>query len=82
MNGPDHGTTAPEGFTLAPAEFEAFREFLYERSGLYFAESKKYLLESRVHRRLKALGVGAPAEYLRLLKAPGRGAEELMEFLD
>ncbi len=76
-----HG--APGEVTLlTDEEFRQVRELLYDRAGLYFADHKRFLLENRIHRRLKALGLAAAADYLRLIRGPGRGSAELMEFLD
>lgn len=68
--------------SLGPAEFRALRDLLYERSGLHFSESKKFLLDARVHRRVQTLGVGSAAEYLALLRSAGEGPAELLELLD
>ena len=67
---------------LGASEFRTLRDFLYERSGLHFAESKKFLLDARIHRRLQTLGVGGASEYLELLRSPEAGPGELLELLD
>ncbi len=79
-------TGAPElgrpRLQLSPREFGRIREFLYERSGLFFAENKKYLLENRMSRLLEAAGATTVDEYLTLLASPARGRQALMELLD
>jgi chemotaxis protein methyltransferase CheR len=52
------------------------RTYIYERTGIFFADNKKYLLESRVNRRLSALGIGSFEEYYRALMN-GFGSTEL-----
>jgi chemotaxis protein methyltransferase CheR len=68
--------------TLSGAEFRTLRDFVYDRSGLFFADSKKFLLESRLSRRLQAVGMTSAAEYMSLLRSIGRGGRELLELLD
>ncbi len=67
---------------LSPQEFEEVRRFLYERSGLYFADHKKYLLETRLGRCMEEAGVGTVEEYLALLRSPVQGRQELLRLLD
>jgi len=73
-----HGGPEP----LTDAEFRQLREFVYACSGLLFEEAKRFLLESRVRKRLRALGVAGVAQYLDVLRSPGRGGGELLELLD
>ncbi len=88
--GPGSGARAPVDVAAAPGagaplsdgEFHAFRDLLYERAGLSLPERKKFLLESRLARRLRATGVPSPGAYLELLRSPGPGPAELLEFLD
>ena len=35
--------------------FERLRAFVYKKTGIYFQDNKRYLLESRIGRRLSAL---------------------------
>jgi chemotaxis protein methyltransferase CheR len=48
--------------------FVLFRDFIYSRTGIFFSEKKKYLLEGRVAKRLKLLGISSFEDYLHLLK--------------
>ncbi|NOY44421.1 MAG: protein-glutamate O-methyltransferase CheR [Deltaproteobacteria bacterium] len=68
--------------SLSAEEFRALRDFLYERSGLYFAENKKYLLENRLARCMEQAGAETVAQYLGLLRSPTRGRSALMNLLD
>lgn len=67
---------------LSDAEFDELRAFVYARSGLVFEAPKRFLLESRVRKRLRALGVAGVAEYLDLVRSPVRGGGEFLELLD
>ncbi|MBI4911286.1 MAG: protein-glutamate O-methyltransferase CheR [Acidobacteria bacterium] len=57
-------------------EFTALRDFVYTKSGIFFAESKQYFLENRLSRRLGDLNLSSYMAYLDLLQGP-RGREEL-----
>lgn len=61
--------------TVMPSDvFASFRDFVYKQSGIYFTETKKYLLEGKISKRLTALGMAKFDEYLRFVQAPqGRG---------
>lgn len=63
---------------LSPRTFADFRAFIYEKTGIYFQENKSYLLESRLARRISALGMPSYEAYLRYLQSPG-GQRELNE---
>ncbi len=73
---------AGDGCLLATADFRHLRDFIYERSGLFFTDAKRAVLEGRVQRRLRALGISSPTEYLRRLHGPESAAGELLELLD
>ncbi len=49
--------------------FKEFRDFIYNHSGIYFSDSKKELLESRVIKRLIAHRLYSFEEYLKLLQS-------------
>lgn len=67
---------------LTGPEFRRLRDFIYERSGLFFTDARRPLLEGRVQRRLRALRVASPGEYLERLDGPDGAAGELLELLD
>ncbi len=68
---------APPQFTKMPDDmFNQLRNFIYSRTGIFFADNKKYLLESRVGRRLTALGLKSFREYFVTLMN-GTGAAEM-----
>lgn len=66
---------------LSDETFIKFRNFVYEKSGIYFNESKKYLFESRIEKRLAALKMRSYEEYLQFLQNPNN-VEELHQLYD
>lgn len=64
-------------------EFILLRDFVYEKAGIYFAENKGYLLESRLAARLDELGLSSFEEYHYYLKYGGQKTEqELISLFD
>ena len=49
-------------------EFTVLRDFIYEKTGIYFTETKTYLLESRLANRLNELGLSSFEDYYYHLK--------------
>ena len=62
--------------------FREIREFIYKLTGIYFQDSKKYLLEGRLGKRLQILGMTDFAQYLQLLRYGTGRAEEMQSFYD
>lgn len=61
---------------LSDVEFFEFRNFILHLTGIHFPESKKYFIESRIHSRVKALGLRTYTDYLNYLKySPFRDKE-------
>lgn len=57
-------------------EFNQLRDFIYEQSGIYIADNRKYLLENRLGNRLKELNLKTFGEYFYFLRYdPGRRQE-------
>jgi chemotaxis protein methyltransferase CheR len=56
---------------LTNEEFVLLRDYVYEKSGIYFAENKAYLLESRLTNRVNELGFGSFEDYYYFLKYDG-----------
>jgi chemotaxis protein methyltransferase CheR len=53
---------------MTKEEFITLRDFVYEKSGIFFAENKAYLLESRLTNRLGELGLSTFEDYYYCLK--------------
>ena len=67
---------------LADDKFRMIRDLIYEMSGMYFGDGKKYLMESRLARRLGACGLKTYDEYYYFIKYdPGR-AQEINRLFD
>ena len=54
--------------SLSNSTYEVFRKLIYENCGIYFQDNKKYLLESRLLKRLKFLGLNSFENYFDYLK--------------
>ena len=66
---------------LTPEEFDDFRKFIYQVSGIHVHENKVMLLSNRIRRRVKATGSADFRSYLTLLRSP-TGRQELDGFLN
>jgi chemotaxis protein methyltransferase CheR len=53
---------------LSDKTFTSLRDFIYSKTGIYFPEKKKYLVEGRLARRLQLLNITNFEDYLSLLK--------------
>lgn len=57
--------------------FETWRKYIYESTGIYFQDNKKYLLESRLHKRITHLGLKSFEQYFDFVKANPSGTSEI-----
>ncbi|MGK7297141.1 MAG: hypothetical protein ACNS61_15160, partial [Candidatus Wenzhouxiangella sp. M2_3B_020] len=73
MNTSPHGS--PRRRVLSNTLFDELRSYIYERTGIYFRDNKRYLLESQVGRRVDALGMPDYESYLNALRN-GIGSRE------
>ena len=48
---------------LSDETFSKWRKYIYENSGIYYQDNKKYLMESRLQKRIKFLGLESFEEY-------------------
>ncbi len=62
--------------------FRQLRDFIYQHTGIYFQDNKKYLLEGRLGKRLQVLNMTDYDGYLQLLKYGTRKQEEFRFFYD
>jgi len=74
--------SAPSGILMTDEQFLQLRDFIYEKSGIYFADSKKSLLESRLTYRLKAYNFTDYEKYYYLLKYDPQAGKELRALYD
>ncbi|MFH0990127.1 MAG: protein-glutamate O-methyltransferase CheR [bacterium] len=68
------------GPLLDDLTFYALREFIYERTGIFFPDKKKYLIEGRLGKRLQILKLESFEDYIQLLKY-GRKKDEEFDYL-
>jgi chemotaxis protein methyltransferase CheR len=61
---------------MSEVTFKALREFIYTLTGIYFQDNKKYLLESRISKRLQALRLAQYEDYLQFIKFGVRKDDE------
>ncbi|HVO72402.1 MAG TPA: protein-glutamate O-methyltransferase CheR [Ignavibacteriaceae bacterium] len=72
-----------ESSSVMPQDiFNYWRKFIYDSCGIYYQDNKKYLLESRLQKRINHLGLSGFEDYLVYIKnSPGR-AEEIKYLYD
>ncbi|MBZ5608417.1 MAG: protein-glutamate O-methyltransferase [Acidobacteriia bacterium] len=69
---PVAGEIAP----LSVAEFRGFRDLILDEAGIYLKDSKRSLVESRLGRRLRSLGIESYGEYFQYVtRQPAASAE-------
>ena len=61
--------TSRNPLPLTDSEFEQFRALIYDRAGIYFNQTKKYLLATRLMAGVRELGLGSFAEYYGLVRS-------------
>lgn len=66
---------------LSEAQFETLRTFIYQKTGIYFQDNKRYLLESRIGRRLSILNMPDFEAYVAHIEQSG-GARELPNLIN
>jgi chemotaxis protein methyltransferase CheR len=64
---------------LTDADFEKFRQLIYDESGIHFSDSNRSILESRLKERLRKAQVDTVSDYYSLIKQNG---EEMKILLD
>jgi chemotaxis protein methyltransferase CheR len=77
MSGPD--AQGPRAVPVSPEDVRRLCEFLYRRTGMSFAESKRYYIDRRLADRIAATGSISFASYFTLLRADaGHEIEQLV----
>jgi chemotaxis protein methyltransferase CheR len=82
------GTIYPPGFMGSPAlqlsdnEFGLFRDLIYDECGVRIGNEKRAFLESRLRRRMGALGVTTALEYYGLVRYSKTRMQEMPALLD
>lgn len=68
--------------TLSSESFERWRQFIYKSCGIYFQDNKKYLLESRLLKRLNSLKLNSYEEYFDYVNLGSRRSLEMQELYE
>jgi len=76
-----HTSAIADKMEMTSEVFNNFRNTIYKLCGIYFTDSKKYLLEGRIIRRLVARKFRTFDEYLRFIVSP-EGKTELNELFE
>ncbi len=66
---------------MSDATFADLRDLIYKLSGIYFTESKKYLLEGRIAKRIAARNMASFEEYLKFIDSP-QGRVEMNDLFE
>lgn len=86
-NGSTESTTERHGFItgfakpMTQAEFSRYSEFIGVQCGIKMPQSKKVMLEARLQKRLRSLGIGSFGEYFAYIHSDA-GQGELVHMLD
>lgn len=67
---------------LSDAQFTKLRKVIYDRSGIFFQDSKKYVLESRLGRRLQELEFDNYDQYITFLTVGPYRDDEFQEMFN
>jgi chemotaxis protein methyltransferase CheR len=62
--------------------FRQIRDFIYQQTGIYFQDNKKYLLEGRLAKRAQILNLSSFEAYYHLIKGGVRRMEEMKYLYD
>jgi len=68
--------------SLSPQEFGRLSRFIYDTCGIKMPEVKKTMLEARLQKRLRALGMRSFADYCEFLFTTHGQQQELVQMLD
>lgn len=60
----------PAELTMSAGSFIEIRNIIYQWSGIYYTENKKYLLEDRLNKIIYENNYSGYEEYIRILKTP------------
>lgn len=65
---------------LAESTFKDLRDYIYDKSGIFIADTKKYLIENRLSRILQEKELKSYEDYLNLIKFSSNGSELIRLF--
>ncbi len=79
---PESPPSAGIGAELTPQSFRRFADFITSELGIKMSEHKIPMLQGRLHRRLRALGLHSLEAYQQLLFDSADSGRELADFID
>jgi len=74
--------TLGKDLKIGDGEFKQLREFIYQKSGIFIADNRKYLLENRLANRLKYLNLKNFGEYFYYLQYDAKRMQEMTELFN
>ncbi len=75
-------SAASNPLVMKDAEYRMFRELLVRHCGLDFVPATRFLVENRIGRRIRDLGLGSFAAYHFVLRSDPAGEQELSRLID
>jgi len=72
----------PSTINMTDTQFNKLRKIIYDRSGIHFQDTKKYVLESRLSRRIEELEFETFDQYLMFLTAGPYQTDEFQEMFN
>lgn len=70
-----------KNLTLSDEQYRRFVELIYNKTGIWFEDNKKYFVEKRLAERIETLGIDSFRDYYFLLKF-GTGSNEYQELFN
>lgn len=67
---------------MSEDDFRLFRDYIYDKSGINYTINKKIILQNRIRRRLRELGMNSYKEYYDLIKNKRMDDEEIVNFFN
>lgn len=67
---------------MTDQEFHQFRDYIYDKSGINYTINKKTILQNRIRRRLRDLGMDSYLEYFKLIHKKIMNDPEVIKFFD
>jgi len=78
----ENNTCIPNTVSLSNKEFQRLSEFVYANFGIKLPPAKKTMLQARLQKRLRELGIKSFQEYSDYLFSPEGRQTELVQFID
>ncbi|NWF52359.1 MAG: protein-glutamate O-methyltransferase CheR [Nitrospirae bacterium] len=70
------------GIPLQDSTFRELRDFIYEKSGIFISDSKKYFIESRLTKKVQERNLKGFEDYINLVKYRSSNGDEVTKLID